>query len=63
MAVEVQPKKEDKVEEDAKVPDHSEIELKPHLFKAYLKSLGFRLLTTVMDPANRASKPLYIYQK
>ena len=50
--------KSEKVEEDEYA---SEIELKPHLFKAYLKSIGFRLLTTVLDHANRASKPLYIY--
>ena len=58
MVEEVQ--KSEKVEEDEFA---SVIELKPHLFKAYLKSIGFRLLTTVLDPANRASKPLYIYQK
>ena len=40
-----------------------EIQLKPNLFKAYLKSIGMRLLTTVIDSENRSAKPIYIYQK
>ena len=40
-----------------------DIQLKPHLFKQYLKSIGLRLLTTVVESANPAAKPLFIYQK
>jgi len=42
-----------------------DFQLKPNLFKQYLKSIGMRLLTTVVDhsePQTR-NKPLYIYQK
>lgn len=40
-----------------------DIQLRPHLFKQYLKAIGLRLLTTVVETENPAAKPLFIYQK
>jgi len=39
------------------------IELKPHMFKAYLKELGFKLLQTIEDKNGRVEKPLFVYKK
>ena len=44
-------------------------ELKPHLFKAYLKAIGFKLLYVINDlddditdmAAGQKSKPLFVY--
>lgn len=63
--IEEEEKKETEVDEakKEKTSPLDQFELKPHLFKAYLKLIGFRLLSTVLDPAQHLSKPLYIYQK
>ena len=47
------------------------IELKPHLFRLYLKAIGFKFVTVInesndisdIDISTQKSRPLYVYQK
>ena len=55
--------------EDCEIKEQN-IELKPHLFKLYLKMIGFKLLYVVNEAGNsdldispQKSRPLYVYQK